>query len=198
MTENELKTLDFARAFFGEAHDSIHQERKYTYEPYRTHTEAVEALFATIYPNCLTGRIACFGHDYKEDVLTHKDCSAYYLETNRVLEFFGPDVDFVIDALTHKYTKEAYPDENRNWRKNQEAIRLGYYGASKLGEIIHSAKLCDFIDNTEGTAGIVQYDKKFVETYLKEKEFALRHLTQGHRLLQQRAWTSLNNGLAQL
>jgi (p)ppGpp synthase/HD superfamily hydrolase len=190
-----IPALAYARDFGRKAHDSIKQVRKYTGEPYWTHTEAVAEMVAEVMPDNYTAIIAAIQHDTVEDTpVTHSNIFAE----------FGPEIHFIVDALTHQFTTEKFPKWNRAKRKKEEAKRLGDFGSGtfqvggnwvNFAFEIHTIKLADLIDNT---VSIVEHDPKFAETYLKEKEFLLRHLTQGHRLLQERAWASLNAGLAAL
>lgn len=185
MTSLVLKAKEFA----AQAHQSIDQRRKYTGLPYETHVNAVADLVATVLPDNEIALAAAYLHDVAEDTP---------ISLNQIKDEFGADIRYVVNALTHVYTAEAFPLFNRKGRKEMEAKRLGAYGKGDFSLEIHTIKLADLIDNTEGESGIVKYDKKFAKVYLEEKEYLLRQLTQGHRILQERAWKSLNEGLAAL
>lgn len=189
--------IEFAREWFREAHASIGQKRHYTGEPYHNHTEAVEYEYAQIFPLDRIGRIGALGHDFKEDVLTHKDCPARY-DKDSISRVFGKDVDEVITALTDIFTSKAFPDWNREKRKSAEARRLGAYYSTVHAEKIHTLKALDLHNNTSGSGSIVTYDIKFARVYLPEKERVLRYLTKAHRIALGKAWSSLNWGFEKL
>lgn len=137
--------------FFGEkAHAG--QVRKYTNKPYfAEHCVAVSELVRE-----LGGDedmiIAALLHDTVEDT----DTSLWEIRAA-----FGKRVAGLVDELTDRFTKEAYPDLNRAARKKLEAERLG-----TISDDAKLIKLCDMIDNTHS---IVKHDPKFAKTYLREK-----------------------------
>jgi len=145
-----------ARAFFRAAHDSIKQVRKYTGEPYWTHTESVSNLVAS-FGGSETLIIAALGHDYLEDV-TPKN--PYYSE-NLLREVVGNLAADIVIELTDVYTSENYPHMNRATRKRLERERLAVISeGSKL------VKISDLLDNTKS---IVEHDTSFARVYLQEK-----------------------------
>ncbi len=143
-----------AQEFAHAAHDSIGQKRKYSGEPYHVHTDEVARL-AEGAGVTLEGICAAHLHDVQEDV----NCYPYNLTGIR--ERFGDRVAILVMQLTEVFTKEAFPDKNRKWRKRHEAIRLG-----NIHSEAKTIKCCDLIANTRD---IVKQDPVFAVTYLREK-----------------------------
>jgi guanosine-3',5'-bis(diphosphate) 3'-pyrophosphohydrolase len=172
-----------ARNFAHRAHDSIKQIRKYTFEPYWVHTDEVADILTLALinnPTFLAPRDAIVTiagahlHDYKEDVVTKLK------EQNRLAELeafeaeyvtFGSGVDSIVNQLTDEFTKENYPKLNRAQRKALERERIANDSVAAK-----SAKLADLISNTKS---IVEHDKDFARTYIREKLVLLEVLGDG-------------------
>jgi guanosine-3',5'-bis(diphosphate) 3'-pyrophosphohydrolase len=157
---------------FREAHDSINQKRKYTFEPYWVHTEEVADTFLSYFPDDEDGAIIALGHDYDEDVVTKlkeekrlKELTAF----DARVDAFGQAVRSGITDLTDVFVKENYPDLNRKERKVKELERI-----KTIPVRSKNIKLCDLISNT---ASIVRDDPDFAKVYIREKEAALYVLT---------------------
>lgn len=156
------KLIDFVK----EAHHG--QLRKYTSEPYFIHLEGVMHLVAK-YDNteCISEIAIC--HDLLEDT------KISISEFRHALLQFGYSfadtyrISSSVEGLTDHYTKEKYPQFNRNRRKELEAIRL--WGTSSL---IQNVKCADIIDNVKN---ISEKDPKFAFTYLAEKNFVISNMT---------------------
>lgn len=157
-----MTKMERAKQFAHEAHDSIKQVRKYDLSPYWTHTDAVAAQVAASGGDedmvC-----AAENHDVLEDVFP---LNPYYSEV-KIRELFGDTVANYVIELTDVFTKENYPDKNRTERKALECNRL-----SKISKGAKLIKICDLIHNT---GSIVENDKGFAKTYLKEKLAILPH-----------------------
>jgi (p)ppGpp synthase/HD superfamily hydrolase len=82
---------------------------------------------------------------------------------------FNAEVDQLVIELTNVFTKEAYPDRNREQRKASEIARLA--GISPQAQII---KLCDRIDNLR-TIGAK--DRGFALLYCDESDALTEVLT---------------------
>lgn len=178
------KLID-AQRFFREAHDSIGQIRKYTREPYWTHTEwTMERLsWITSDESYLIGQL---GHDFWEDVVPKNP--AYY--ARMVLERYGEVAFNHMRDLTDVYTKEAYPTWNRAKRHAHEKERLATIPiSSKNGKIV------DLIHNTQS---IVAHDKDFAKVYLKEKYLLLQVLKDGDKEAWDFAYNQVLEGISLL
>lgn len=170
----------------------MQQKRKYTGEPYTVHTDEVEAIYATHFPDDMAGRGACKGHDLFEDTPIRPDG----LRTELLalgIDILTPEVDEMIGIiidLTDVYTKEAYPKLNRAERKRLERERIG-----KTSVKAKTAKLCDLISNTRS---IVSQDKDFARVYLKEKFALLPYLADGSPVLLQEATVQTLNSFKEI
>lgn len=171
-TKRLLSARDLAR----KAHDSVGQIRKYTREPYWTHTEWTMERLSEITQDedRLIGQLF---HDMAEDVSPKNPDYPPQL----VLEQFGNVAYHHMIDLTDVYTKEAYPTWNRAKRHEHEKNRLALIPIpSKNG------KLADLIHNTHS---IVAHDKNFAKVYLKEKYALLQVLRDADK----QAWEEAMN-----
>jgi (p)ppGpp synthase/HD superfamily hydrolase len=163
------------------------QVRKYTGEPYWVHCLNV-ALFAKEYlmaiyndtPDkaemnnaILRVQLIALCHDLFEDT----DCQVGelwdFVDTTcrkHGQEGCGLKVALGVLSLTDIYTKENCPELNRSLRKELEAERI----ANLLDSDIKLIKLCDIMDNTRS---IVQFDRPFASTYLKEKKYLIDQIS---------------------
>lgn len=182
MHDTIQKAKDFARV----AHDSIKQVRKYTGEPYWTHTYSVASIIQGIPWATENMVIAALLHDIAEDV---QPVNPFYgLEL--IQDLFGHDVRDMVFQLTDVFTKENYPDKNRKWRKAREANRLALISRESA-----TIKLADLIDNT---ADIVANNKNFARIYLAEKADMLPKLQHGDSALWKRAEAQLEKNFSSL
>lgn len=147
MTDEHL--IARARMYAADAH--LGQTRKYTGDPYIVHPIAVAEMVRR-HGGTDTMIAAALLHDVIEDT------DRTY---GNILYNFGVDVAELVLELTDRYTKEAYPDKNRKWRKSKEADRLATVSAE--ARII---KWCDLADNT---STIVEHDPGFAKVFLREK-----------------------------
>lgn len=173
---------EYSKVFGRIAHDSIEHKRKYSGEPYWTHTEAVADTIARIGGDDDSLQAAHL-HDYREDVVTALLNSGRfetlgYLETMYHFKF-NEKVKSLVSELTDVFTKERFPHLNRAKRKALEAERI-----SRISNEAKTIKLADLIDNTKS---ITLNDPKFAETYLKEKAQLLKALVGGNPVLMLRA-----------
>lgn len=197
-----MTLIQRAQDFAHRAHDSIKQTRKYTGEPYWVHTDEVALIGAEVLPiappqvmltveaiddiyNDNEEAIAAFHmHDWEEDVVTKlieqgrfEELAAFRAEYERFPEL----TKAIVTDLTDVFVKEAYPKMNRAERKQNERERIG-----KTRPLSKTGKLADLISNTRS---IVQHDKDFARTYLREKFALLPYLVDGNPVLLQRATT---------
>lgn len=143
-----------ALEFGANAHEG--QVRKYTGNPYfNEHCVAVAA------------RVKARGGDDDMIVaaLLHDTVEDTDVTLDEVEREFGIAVASLVDALTDRYTHEAYPELNRAKRKKLEAERM-----ATVSDAAKEIKLCDMMDNTES---IVSHDPGFAKVYLREKAYLL-------------------------
>lgn len=165
LSQRQLKFLEFVKEQHGD------QKRKYTLEPYWTHPFEVANMVVEYDNTPLLWEVA-LGHDLLEDT----ECIVSIL--NLSLRDFGYSVIEAITIrrgivdLTDIYTKERYPDLNRERRKYNEAIRLG-----KIDPEFQSVKYADLIHNTKST---VEHDPSFAKVYLQEKRQLLNEMRRGN------------------
>ena len=137
------------------------QTRKYSGDAYVTHPIRVAARVA-IQTDDEYVIAAAFLHDTLEDTEATFD---------DLVKHYGLRVALIVKELTDVFTPENYPDQNRAWRKRQEAYRLGR--ASEDAKLI---KRADIADNTES---IEREDPNFAKVYLAEKAFLLAEMDRG-------------------
>ena len=153
-----MNLIEQAKQFAHNAHDLRQQKRKYTGEPYWTHTDAVAEIVAA-YGGTETMIAAAHLHDVLEDT----PINVLELYNN-----FGFNITGLVMELTDEYTAEKYAHMNRAARKKAEADRL-----STISDSAKTIKLADLYDNTKS---IVAHDPNFAKTYLREKEQVLKGL----------------------
>lgn len=165
--------LHEALTFATQAHGT--QTRKYDGSPYIVHPiEVMMIVLRHVQSPSEDMLAAALLHDVVEDTeVTLEDIEAK----------FGAFTANLVDVLTDRYTHEAYPEKNRRWRKEQEAIRLGNAPARA-----QTIKYADMISNSRT---ISREDPKFWEVYKAEKRELLFHMTQGDAGLRQMAYDML-------
>lgn len=159
-----LSNLDEAIAFAAIAHAG--QVRKYTGEPYVLHPIHVMRLLWDGGIKDTDILIAALLHDVVEDT---------GVNLSTIERRFGKFVAKLVDELTDKFTKEAYPSLNRAKRKQMERERI----ATTCGGS-QTIKYADLISNTES---IVPHDPGFARRYLEEKEAILAVANRGEPLM---------------
>lgn len=155
-----------AEEFASNAHASIDQRRKYTGVPYIMHPKAVADMVAA------TGAsaeviAAAWLHDVVEDTPVSLD---------QVRGEFGDEVAGLVDDLTDVSRRN---DGNRATR-----VAIDREHTSRADPRAKTVKLADVVHNL---ADIVEFDPKFAETYLAEKERLLEVLQEGDASLWRRA-----------
>lgn len=169
-----MTKIERAQEYAHEAHDSIKQVRKYTGQPYWIHTDEVAAIVAED-GGTENMVVAANLHDVLEDVYP---LNKHY-GPDWIIDNFGHQVHGYVLDLTDVYTKQAFPNLNRQKRKTMERLRID--GTSPEAKTI---KLADLISNTQS---IVEHDPDFAHVYLREKMELLGYLTEGSPRLLQRA-----------
>lgn len=157
-----------AKDFCIEKHEAIQQKRKYTYEPYWTHPEAVVAILKKI-PHTKEMIIAAWLHDTVEDAGVSLD---------EIEQRFGSLVASYVEQLTDISKPE---DGNREQRK-----KIDREHTAKAEPDVKTIKLADLIHNS---FSILNHDLKFSKTYLPEKVLLLEVLTEGDNTLWYQAAT---------
>lgn len=144
-----LDLLKEAFSFAETAHKN--QFRKYNGEPYIRHPERVAKSILRKKDVVQAQVVAAYLHDVVEDTeYTYKD----------VKEKFGQTVANIVLELTNEYTKENYPDLNRQSRHNLEVARI-----AKISKEAKLIKLADRLDNLKD---IEQAPVSFAKKYAKE------------------------------
>lgn len=154
-----------AYEFAKQKHEEVGQKRKYSGEPYIAHPERVASLMISL---GFDGDIvdASILHDTLEDTKA----------TEEDLDQFGEKTKRIVLELTNVYTKENYPDLNRNQREELELKRL-----SNVSSDAQSVKLADRINNLQE---IIKQNPQFArDVYVPESEALLQTLTKGDNRL---------------
>lgn len=157
---NVVKAIEFAK----EAHGS--QKRKYTGDPYIVHPIEV----ATTLANRGFGEeviIAAILHDVVEDTP---------VSNAEISKVFGGKVASLVAMVTDVSMGAI---GNRAARKEMDRQHLA--GASSEGK---SIKLADLISNSQS---ILQHDRNFAKTYMREKAALLQVLKGGDPVLYRQA-----------
>jgi (p)ppGpp synthase/HD superfamily hydrolase len=143
------------------------QKRKYTNDDYIIHPIAVAKLVQAqggddnmIYAALL--------HDVLEDTTINHTQMRIMLHSVLSTKS-AEDVLSLVVELTDVYTKEAFPQYNRQYRKGFEAFRLAY-----VSDRAKAIKRADIEHNSES---ILDHDPKFAKTFLKEKKDLLEKMS---------------------
>jgi guanosine-3',5'-bis(diphosphate) 3'-pyrophosphohydrolase len=163
-----MSRLTRAGIFAEMAHGS--QVRKYTGEPYVTHCLNVAMLVGTAQHCTEDMQIAAMLHDVVEDT---------DVRLGEVMREFDTDVAVLVWHLTDQFTKERYPEWNRQERKRCECKRL-----SRISPEAQTIKYADIIDNA---VSIRKHDPNFFRIYRAECSKLLDVMTQGDAHLRARA-----------
>lgn len=195
-----MTLIEKAQDFAHRAHDVIEQKRKYSGEPYWVHTDEVAQIgwdalkLQNIGDEYIQAIVAGYHmHDYREDVVTKLEQD---LRLEVLAKFEDEYASFplltqqIVTELTDVFVKEAYPQMNRAERKHNERERIG-----KTSDAAKTGKLADLISNTRS---IVEHDKDFARTYLREKFALLPYLADGSPKLLQEASMQTIAGFTQL
>lgn len=159
------------------------QKRKYTGDPYVTHTFRV-ADTVRKHGGDENMIHAAILHDVLEDTPT-TEIQLFNLLRGGILEQKDAiDVVRLVKELTDIFTVEDYPNINRGGRKEMESFRLGM-----ISDRAQTIKYADLLDNGED---ILRNDPKFAKIYLKEKEMILDNMTNGDKTLYKKCLESLN------
>lgn len=156
-------------------HDGVRGTRKYyTNTPYWVHTEEVADIVQYVGNHDMI--CAALLHDVLEDT---------YATYEDILELFGKRVADLVQELTDQYIDASYG--NRKRRKKLEAERL-----SQISPEAQTIKCADLISNSKD---IVEHDKKFAKTYLKEKRMYLDAMKNADPVLRGQAYMVLELSL---
>ncbi len=131
------------------------------------------------HPMRVAGFVSLFGDDDKGTPLTNDMIAAAWLHdiyedtdmNSPGLNYINPVVERLVDELTNRFTKEAYPNMNRAERKGAEIPRIA--AISPAAQII---KLCDRLDNLET---IQEKEKKFHALYCDESDALIDAISVG-------------------
>lgn len=179
MQKDEI--LKLVRDYADEAHGD--QIRKYTKERYIVHPERVLKICEE-YSDKLPVAAAALLHDVLEDTdVTSKEMKDY-LTSIMTTEEASCTVKLVIE-LTDVYTKAAYPQWNRDTRKQKELERI-----IKTSPDAQTIKYADILDNCRE---IVQYDISFAPKYLQECSSILKSTIRGNKELRKLAMDTVDH-----
>lgn len=156
-----LKAAKFAQ----KAH--ANQVRKFSGVPYIFHIYRVAGKIATLdvaYDELVA---AAWLHD------TVEDCNVTFEDITRE---FGMPVMMLVNDLTNVFTKENYPNYNRQARKDAENERLA--------KICNDAKIIKLADRLDNFIDIPQ-NEEFKVKYAKETEALLSILAGAHEQLEE-------------
>lgn len=168
--------LHAASMFAAAAHASVDQKRSYTGEDYIFHPAEVAGIVSRVTDDEDT-IIAAWLHDVDEDTdVTNEEIKAK----------FGDNVASMVFDLTDCGLEFGV----RKVRKEIDCNRLAAASAN-----VQNIKLADTISNT---SSIVEHDKNFAVTYIKEKIVLLSMLEKGHPLLHEQAKESVYAAAAEL
>lgn len=166
--------IDKIKELATEAHGN--QKRKYSGDPYVTHTFRVADIVKE-YGGDDTQIIAAILHDVLED--TPMSENELLMELLDIVDVkMANDIIKMVRELTDIYTKENFPDFNRKARKEMESIRM-----NKISPRSQTIKYADLLDNG---VDIMKNDPKFGEIYLKEKKNILKYMNKGNQELYQK------------
>ena len=176
MTSHELR-IEHARIYATAAHAAVGQKRKYSGEPYIVHPAEVARLVQSI-PHITEMAMAAWLHDVVEDTQA---------TIEQIRQEFGDMVARYVEGLTNV----AGPsDGNHSERFKVNCLHLAAQPAE-----VQTIKIADMIANT---TSVVQHDRAFAATYLREKWQVLLLLTKGDSTLTQLAWKTVKHGLHEL
>lgn len=171
------KVKDLATKLHGE------QKRKYTGDPYVTHTFRVADIVKE-HGGDDNMVMAAILHDVLEDTNTSKE-DLLHLMMGIVGTSDAVDIVKLVKELTDVYTHEDYPDINRKGRKEMEAMRMG-----KISPRAQTIKYADLLDNSQD---ILKNDPKFAKVYIGEKEQILKYMNRGNQELYKKCLFVLGN-----
>ena len=167
--------LNKALKFATEAHGD--QKRKYSDLPYVTHPVEVMGIVKQV-SHTEAMLVAALLHDVVEDTpVTLED----------IQREFGDEVAVLVEMLT-----DVSKPEQGNRKVRKEIDRQHTAKASPQAKTI---KLADLISNT---TSIVEHDKAFAKTYLKEKAALLEVLIEGDLTLYKEAQALLEESLEEV
>jgi len=149
------------------------QKRKYSGEPYVTHTIRV-AKIVEDHGGDDNMVYAALLHDVLEDTQT-TELELFSMLSTIIGHNESVDTVRLVKELTDVFTTEEYPKINRSGRKEMESFRLG-----KVSPRSQTIKYADLLDNS---SDILKNDPKFAKVYLKEKEMILDQMNQGNQTL---------------
>lgn len=159
------------------------QKRKYTGDPYVTHTFRVADIVKE-HGGDDSMIMAALLHDVLEDTDTDAQDLFHHLmsitDTSEAMEVIK-----LVKELTDVYTHEDYPDINRKGRKEMEAMRMG-----KISPKAQTIKYADLLDNSKD---ILKNDPKFAKVYIGEKEQILKYMNRGNQELYKKCLSVLEN-----
>lgn len=146
--------IEYAKSLATVAH--VGQRRKDGVTPYIEHPRLV-AQFAAGFGGSEEQIAAAWLHDVIED------CEEQFIRM--MYKVLPKEVTGIVEDLTNRYTKEKYPEMNRNARKWLEACRLGQISPESA-----FVKECDILANATDNPG---------KHFFREKDLILQEMPVG-------------------
>lgn len=178
--------LEQVTQFASDAHGS--QRRKFIDEPYIAHPIRVmeRCKEYTSDPAVLAAALL---HDVLEDTpITKEEISRFLL--TQMDDATTKRTILLVDELTDRFVKSAYPQLNRRTRKSREAERL----AATSGDA-QTIKYADIIDNS---AEFASQETDFTHVFLRECHSLLKKMDKGNPALRERAMKIVEAEIAKL
>jgi (p)ppGpp synthase/HD superfamily hydrolase len=183
-TQDQEVILDQVKSFAASAHGD--QLRKYSGEAYVYHLFRVMNT-CYLYHNSLPVLTAALLHDVLEDTTTtEEELRQFLFETMPHPEDAAEALRLVVE-LTDVYTKEDYPQLNRQARKAKEHERL-----ATISPDAQTIKYADILDNSQNVA---ENDPQFAPVVLQEYADLLDRITDGEPHLYRKAKEQVAEGL---
>lgn len=169
------EVLGRVRGFAAKAHEG--QVRKYSGEDFMEHPARVMELCRE-YTDKVTVLAAALLHDVLEDTdTTEREMLDFLTEAMGTVQ--ARKTLLLVKELTDEYTKEAYPQWNRDKRKYMESERL-----RRISGDAQTVKYADLIDNIPD---MTDKDPEFARRYLQEARVLIDKMIKGNEKLRFRA-----------
>jgi len=179
-------TLEAIKRIAKQAHGD--QRRKFVDEPYTAHLFRVMNLCSE-YNTSMPVLAAALLHDVLEDTDVTAEQLSFKLAA-LMSEKEANTTMLLVNELTDRYIKAAYPLWNRRKRKQKEAERMAHVSADA-----QTIKYADIIDNS---LDIVNAGTDFSKKYLLESIHLLKNMIRGDQRLYKRATETVNRCLSTL
>lgn len=182
---DEEKIIEQITRFAASAHEG--QLRKYVNEPYINHPIRI-MQHCRLYDKSIAVAAAALLHDVIEDTSITEAILFDFLQSTMPAE--AEHTYSLVIQLTDVFTKDAYPNLNRDTRKQMELERLAH-----IHPDAQTIKYADIIDNSMDKA-VPEND--FAPRYLNEYKKLLAVINEGNASLYALAKAEVNRALKKL